>query len=336
MSLFKKAKTSKSSRHKINKWTFVLVPHNNKQSKQITVSKLIPIFIASLLIFIAFILIAILFISGINISNLNNTIKSNKEFINEQKEIIEILEKDNNIKQEQLAKFIKYQEELKSELINLDEFIYNILELVELDPSEKVYFQDIIKNYDLSETNKIIKADSGGSLNSQINSSNTTKEEISEMVLEQTKIFESLIKDIEDRVDYLNARPSIFPLDMSTGSITSNFGYRQSPFSNLREFHYGIDISAPYGTNIVSASDGVVIFSGFKAGYGHTVIISHGYGYETLYSHNHSNLVENGDIVKQGDIIATVGTSGRTTGAHLHFEIIKDGKRINPLNIIKN
>ena len=125
----------------------------------------------------------------------------------------------------------------------------------------------------------------------------------------------------------LRAYPSIWP---APGRITSGFGYRRSPFGWGTEFHGGIDIAAAYGTPIVATADGEVIFNGYRAGYGNTIVIDHGYGYRTLYSHNAQNLVSVGSKVSRGQAIALMGRSGRATGPHVHYEVQYMGQRVNP------
>ena len=123
------------------------------------------------------------------------------------------------------------------------------------------------------------------------------------------------------------ARPTRAP---APGYISSGFGLRADPFTGGRAHHFGVDFDANYGDPISAAADGIVSFSGVKSGYGHTVVIDHGDGYETLYAHNQRNLVRAGDVVRAGQQVATVGSSGRSTGAHLHFEVHVNGRPVNP------
>jgi len=116
------------------------------------------------------------------------------------------------------------------------------------------------------------------------------------------------------------------------GDISSPFGPRTNPVTGRSENHSGIDIPAPAGTRIVAAADGVVRLAGWSGGFGITVIIDHGNGYSTLYAHNSRNRVVEGQRVSRGDHIADVGTTGQSTGNHLHFEIRRNGTPVNPMN----
>jgi murein DD-endopeptidase MepM/ murein hydrolase activator NlpD len=98
--------------------------------------------------------------------------------------------------------------------------------------------------------------------------------------------------------------------------------------------HKGIDFAAPAGSDVVAVAAGVVTWSGRKNGYGNVVEVGHADGYTTLYAHNQKNLVEVGDLVKRGQVLAKVGSTGRSTGYHVHFEVMKDGRVMNPQSFI--
>lgn len=120
----------------------------------------------------------------------------------------------------------------------------------------------------------------------------------------------------------------LMPLDLAR--VTSQFGHRSDPFQRKRAFHGGIDFGAPQGTPVYAVADGKVILAGVRADYGKVVVVEHGDGHRTLYAHASELLVRAGQKVGAGDTIAKVGSTGRSTGAHLHFEVHRSGKRIDP------
>ena len=120
------------------------------------------------------------------------------------------------------------------------------------------------------------------------------------------------------------------PLDSATSSA---FGWRSDPFRGRRKFHNGVDLRAAYGTEVPTAAPGKVTFAGERGGYGLLVVVEHPNGVETRYAHLSSTDVQPGDSVAAGQTIGRVGSSGRSTGPHLHFEVLLDGKRVNPEQI---
>jgi murein DD-endopeptidase MepM/ murein hydrolase activator NlpD len=120
------------------------------------------------------------------------------------------------------------------------------------------------------------------------------------------------------------------------GWVTSNFGYRTSPFTGRREFHRGLDIATRSGTPILAPADGVVIFAGPKRLSGNMIIIDHGHGMTTNYGHIKQAHKKKGERVKRGDVIAEVGNTGRSTGPHLHYEVLLNGVSVNPEKYILN
>lgn len=118
-------------------------------------------------------------------------------------------------------------------------------------------------------------------------------------------------------------------------TITSYFGNRLHPVLKVYKLHTGIDIAAPSGASVIAAADGTVIISGYSGAYGNYIVIDHGSGISTLYGHHSSNLVSKGAVVKKGQKIAKVGSTGWSTGPHLHFEVMLNGAVQNPLNYLK-
>ncbi|MGI9336769.1 MAG: M23 family metallopeptidase [Gammaproteobacteria bacterium] len=122
---------------------------------------------------------------------------------------------------------------------------------------------------------------------------------------------------------------------VKAGWLSSPFGSRADPLTGKRDFHYGIDFAGRRGTPIHAVASGVVTFSGRRAGYGNMVEVNHGNGTVTRYAHNHENLVAEGDTVKKGMRIALLGSTGRVSGPHVHFEVLRAGKQINPFEFVK-
>jgi len=146
----------------------------------------------------------------------------------------------------------------------------------------------------------------------------------------QLSVLEGVLmhQNLEDRV-YPQGRP------VSSGWISSYFGKRTDPFTGKRANHTGIDFAGKAGDEIVAVADGVVTWSGDRYGYGIMVEINHGNGYSTRYAHNSENLVEVGEEVRKGQIVAHMGETGRATGPNLHFEVVRNGRRVNPVNFIR-
>lgn len=146
----------------------------------------------------------------------------------------------------------------------------------------------------------------------------------------QEKIKE-LTKIQQDKLTYIASTPSVWPVK---GWVTSEFGYRRSPFTMASDFHEGIDIAAAWGTPVMAPADGVVTFAGVRGGYGNLVVIDHGFGIVTRFGHTSQLLVKEGDKVTRGTKIALVGTTGHSTGPHLHYEIHSDGVPVDPMKYI--
>lgn len=145
--------------------------------------------------------------------------------------------------------------------------------------------------------------------------------------------FENLIQLLEQKRNLLASCPSIKPVD---GWITSKFGYRASPFTGRKEFHSGLDISNKSGTKIVATANGRVSYASGKRFFGNLVVIDHGHGRITKYAHLKKILVKPGQKVKRGEVIATLGNTGRSTGPHVHYEIQLNGTPVNPLKYFLN
>jgi len=157
---------------------------------------------------------------------------------------------------------------------------------------------------------------------------------------------EQLGKEIDDRSDKLVAMETML-MDKSvqtktlpegvpivSGWISSLFGWRADPINGKREFHEGIDFASSENTQVMAVASGIVTWSGLRSGYGNMVEISHGNGYITRYAHNRKNMVAVGDKVEKGQPVAIMGSTGRSTGTHVHFEVVRNGVPVDPKKYI--
>jgi murein DD-endopeptidase MepM/ murein hydrolase activator NlpD len=143
--------------------------------------------------------------------------------------------------------------------------------------------------------------------------------------------FQELDEFFKGQESLLSSTPSIWPV---RGWVTSGFGYRVSPFTNMKEVHDGIDVATRMNAPVISPADGIIVRVGNDISYGNILEIDHGYGVVTRYGHNSRILVNMGDMVKRGQVVAEVGNTGRSTGPHLHYEVFMKGIPVNPLNYI--
>ena len=169
---------------------------------------------------------------------------------------------------------------------------------------------------------------------------NTSKkiDQLTKQLYLQSKSFDEVIDLAKNKSNMLASIPAIQPVaNKDLKRMASGYGYRIHPIYKTRKMHYGMDFSAKTGTEIYSTGDGVVSkVKRSKRGYGNYIKINHGFGYETLYAHMSKYIVKKGQKVKRGEVIGYVGNSGISTAPHLHYEVRKDNKKINPVNFYYN
>ncbi len=157
-----------------------------------------------------------------------------------------------------------------------------------------------------------------------------------EKLMRQTRLqresYLGIMASLEATNDLLRSTPSLRPVNV--GFVTSRFGPRIDPYTGRKKAHRGVDYSARKGTPVFATADGVIAFSGRWKRYGEVVEISHGHGYITRFAHLEKRLVRKGQKVRRGDVIGRVGSTGKSTFAHLHYEVEKDGHRVNPLRYV--
>jgi murein DD-endopeptidase MepM/ murein hydrolase activator NlpD len=163
-------------------------------------------------------------------------------------------------------------------------------------------------------------------------------EQVERTLVMQSTSFDQVIDLVWSKEEWMAARPAIQPISMKDlVRYGSSFGMRMHPILNLVRPHEGIDLTAPRGTNIYATADGMVIEAGYRAGgFGKKVLIDHGYGYHTLYGHCSEVLVEPGQRVKRGEVIAKVGSTGLSKSPHLHYEVHVNGRPVDPVDYYAN
>ena len=171
--------------------------------------------------------------------------------------------------------------------------------------------------------------------NSQLVMNTTKRIDVLNKELEiQSKSLDDILKLAEAKSDFLSAIPAIQPVrNENLKNLASGFGYRTDPFTKVKKMHEGMDFSAKTGTPVYATGDGIIERADNNAsGYGNHIVVRHGFGYETLYAHLSKYNARAGQKVNRGDIIGYVGSTGRSEAPHLHYEVHKDGKVVNPLN----
>ena len=225
---------------------------------------------------------------------------------------------------------IKQLELKMGEITNRDNTVYR--SIFEADP-----IADSARIKDMEQKKEVQLVQRMGSTNLL----NTIIDQLNNLSLRiafQEKSFNELIEMVNNKAKLLAAIPAIQPIsNKQLSRIASGFGFRIDPIYKTPKSHMGLDFAAPTGTPIYATSDGIIKFSGFSTnGYGNHVIISHGFGYETLYGHMVRVSATQGQQVKRGQVIGYVGSTGKSTGPHLHYEVHKSGVQVDPINFFYN
>lgn len=319
---------------KNHKFTLMFIPHNKSNVKSIKIPALL---INSLAAFglVSLVIVGVLFVNSTRLES-KMVENDNLKAINSiQCEELKTLKEDTMAALEKLES-IKMTDAKVRELVGLKANEETNITVSRGDSGGSRYPSRnlIAENYELMNTTYDLKDNSDLNLKkknkglSDISEIKTMINQINEEVETQEKILSSLEQETKDRIRLLAAKPAGRP---ASGKYTSLYGWRANPFSGRgSEFHSGLDIAAGYGTKIVATGAGRVTFSGYRAGFGYTVMINHGFGYTTMYAHCSSLNVKVGDQVKRGQLIAKMGRSGRATGSHVHYEVTYNGRTIDP------
>jgi len=250
-----------------------------------------------------------------------------KKQVPERMELIE----ENKQQRVQLAALADKIEQINSKMVELKEFDNKLRVMVNLEPGDdSTQFLGIggsdpslmDPGYSLEEAHqKLVRL-----MHQSLDNLDT---EISIQTQEKVELYGFL----EAQKSMFACTPSIWP---ANGWVSSKFGYRISPFTNEKEFHEGLDISARIGSQVIAPADGVVASIGETYGFGIILTINHGYGLKTMYGHLSKVQVKKGQSVKRGENVALIGNTGRSTGPHLHYEVQLNGVPVNPMNYILN
>jgi len=292
--------------------SIMLIPHSQDRVRVIKISSFY--FKVSLLLVALLIFVSGLIVVNIKLSNRNKSLESNIEGLSrlniEQKNMID--EKANAIK--------NLEDREKTINAKIDQF------------TEK--YKDMAEKYLSGESHSKTSRSDDRTERTFVDDISVLKDKLDELIDEKSHHNQDIsgLQQTEEKLKkYIITIPTLWP---ASGRVSSSFGQREDPFNNSERFHSGIDIAADYGSAINAAAEGTVITSGTLPGYGKAVIVSHGNGLTTLYGHISSAVAKEGQKVKKGELIARVGSTGRSTGPHLHFEVRINDTPVDPLKYL--
>ncbi len=318
-----------------DKISFLILTHQGSTTRQFVTSKktLKKISVAAMgLLFISLVFVGYFSYDYLRLHNAKAEIAAMEDLIaSQQKEI--------SGQRKEIQTFAEKINRLTDELLALKEYEERVRELTDIKDSEKTGKED--------NQGEKSKFGVGGPLPEDthidielkkqhgllIDAMHQQTEKLKLTSIRQSDGIKSLLEELLEKQKRADHMPSICPVN---GQTTSKFGYRRSAFSNKREFHKGYDIGAPKGTPIVATADGSVTFAGRDGSFGKVVVIDHGYGFKTRYAHADKIIIKRGAKVKKGEIIARVGSTGRSTGPHVHYEVLKKGVPVNPKKYFLN
>ncbi len=301
------------------RFTVMIVPHSNSSVVRVNFTK-------ALMIGVLIVVLVTASAAGFFVVKFNRMSENMVE--------LDQLREINEEQKEQLDVLAVETEEIYSEIEKLRDLDRRVRDILNLDPREE---SSSMGAEELTAQGLTRTASAGGPVTrgTARNYADVIEGDLAYLRFELSQ-WEDNLTDLasqaEKHMAFLAARPAGWP---ARGRITSGFGSRRSPTGRGTEFHIGIDIANSRGTPIVATGSGRVISAGWRGGYGWTVVIEHGYGYQTLYAHASSIRVKTGDRVTRGTVIATMGTSGRATGPHVHYEVIYRGKNVDPAQFLR-
>lgn len=294
-------------------YNIIIVPEKYGSSKVFNLS-LKDIKIAASLVIIIVTCILIFFGRYYSVSKKVLQTEQNEKIINS-------LKCENEDKQKNIDNYMKYQIQINNKLKELEKLENDVKNKMK----SSITLKDTSMDTAISSNNKTYSRGGAIDINKDENLIKDLDSEI--------KKYADLSKEIDS---VLNKEKYIISFMPCQGNISSYFGYRKNPFNGgSKDFHPGIDIAGSYGSKIYAAAGGTITLAGGYGGYGNAVVIDHHNGYETVYGHTSKIYVIKGKNVEKGELIALVGSTGSSTGPHLHFEVRKNGTAIDPLKILR-
>jgi murein DD-endopeptidase MepM/ murein hydrolase activator NlpD len=237
------------------------------------------------------------------------------------------LERENEVLKHELAQIQDKVTTLQYDMAGHAEFEERLRVLADLEPMDQDVWEVGVGGPELAapaaESDRV-----GGALASV----NSNVDRLLRQIRLQRHSFDEIRARLESKTEELGVVPSIRPVE--SGYVSSTFGRRRDPFSGRVNRHEGVDFSARKGSKVMATADGVVKYAGYDGAYGNTVEVDHGNGYVTRYCHNSRLSVAKGQAVRRGDVIAAVGSSGRSSGCHLHYEVLVNGSPQDPIQFI--
>lgn len=291
-----------------DKYTLIFIPPGQSTTRQFQFSKLGKRYIGVGMILIGVMIIG-LFGRSIYLSHYIKDLQPTIDHISQLKSTIE--ERD-----QEISNLNEKSTQITEDLTRITDLEGKLSSILQLHPTSSKAFPSRGINFDAQ--NFILA-----------NPPVHTPDQNTQIVADHLSLLQGYYEVAALQKDQLEHTPSILPVE---GEITSPFGYRQNPFGDWsKEFHHGIDIACNYGTPALATADGIVTFAGSDSVYGLRIDIEHGHGIVTFYAHNSRLMVKKGDQVNKRDLIAYSGNSGRSTGSHLHYGTIVNGKNVDPL-----
>lgn len=238
---------------------------------------------------------------------------------------VKILERENNELRQEVEYLTSRMEVMSNVLLDIEDRDDNVYRTIfEADPVPAS------ERYPLILDDNRFDSISRSEAYTLLKNANKKADKLTVRLAVQSKSLKELEKIADNKTEMLTSIPAIRPLK-NMYSVTSGFGKRYHPILKRLRTHTGVDITAPKGTPVYATADGTVTSESPGGGYGLTIVINHGYTYKTLYAHLSKKAVKPGQKVKRGQVIGYVGSTGMSTGAHLHYEVIKNGQRVNPV-----